>query len=77
MSVVEIPVSRADCDDDSASRASSRCTRKWKAVEFPEHPQHDTIWTITHFWDVFLTANVAQRARDKIMGGNAKRILSA
>ena len=31
---------------------------------------------LTHFWDVFLTANVTQRARDKIMGGNAKRILS-
>ena len=21
--------------------------RKWEAVEFPEHPQHDTIWSIT------------------------------
>lgn len=29
---------------------------------------------LTHSWDVFLTANVTQRARDKIMGGNAKTI---
>ena len=31
----------------------------------------------THFWDVFLSMNVTRETRDKIMGGNAKRIASS
>ena len=32
---------------------------------------------MTNFWEVFLAANVTEEVREKIMGGNAKRIIAS
>lgn len=37
----------------------------------------DSVSKITHFWEIFLSENVTEKVKEKIMGGNAKKIISS